>query len=99
MSETASVSLSVLEVERFTGRGRLFGFAQVELVLDGVQIILQGVRIVRRPDGLAAVEPPCYRHSDGDLVPAVVLPEELDDALARAVLERVAAPGAVMVPV
>jgi hypothetical protein len=44
------------------------------------------------------VEPPCYRHADGALVPAIVLPAELDDAVARAVLERVAARG-VVVPV
>ena len=45
-------------------------------------------RILRRADGLSYVEPPCYRHTDGDLIPAVVLPEELEEAVARAVLER-----------
>ena len=71
------------------GRGRLLGMAQVEIVLDGVAIVLQGVRILRRGDGWAYIEPPCYRHTDGDMVPAVALPEDLEDAMARAVLERV----------
>ncbi len=79
------------------GRGGLIGLAIVELALDGVPIVLQGVRIVRRPDGLAVVEPPCYRHTDGGLVPAVVLPEELEDAIARLVLRHLA-PAAMLVP-
>ena len=62
-----------------------------EVTLDGVAIILQGVRILRRPDGLSYVEPPCYRHTDGDMVPAVLPPEELENAIARAVLERAGA--------
>lgn len=57
------------------GRRRLMGLAQVEVTLDGMGIVLQGVRILRRPDELSHVEPPWYRHTDGDLVPAVVLPK------------------------
>ena len=38
-----------------------------------------------------SVEPPCYRHTDGDMVPAVVLPDELEEAVTRAVLERAGA--------
>lgn len=48
-------------------------------------------QILRRLDGLSYIEPPCRRHTDGDLVPAVVLPEELEDVIARAVLERAGA--------
>ena len=88
MSDTATASVEVLEVTLLPGRGRLLGLAQVEVTLDGVAIVLQGVRILRRADGLSYVEPPCYRHTDGDLVPAVVMPLELEEAVARAVLER-----------
>ncbi len=70
------------------GRRRLMGLAQVEVILDGVAIVLQGVRILRRADGLSYVEPPCYRHTDGDMVPAVLLPVELEEAVAWAVLHR-----------
>ena len=49
---------------------------------------LQGFRILCRVDGLSYIEPPCYRHIDGDLVPALMQPEELEYAIARAVLER-----------
>ncbi len=61
------------------------------MTLDGVAIVLQGVRLLRRAEGLSYVEPPCYRHTNGDMVPAVVLPEELEEAIARAVLERAGA--------
>lgn len=64
------------------------GLAQVEVTVDGVAIVLQGVRIRRRADGLSYVEPPCYRHTDDDMVPAVLLSEEFEDAITRAVLER-----------
>ena len=53
---------------------------------------------MRRPDGLAEVEMPLHRHVDGELVPSIVAPEELEDAIARAVLERVA-PRALVVAV
>lgn len=88
MSETSTVTIEVLDVTMLGGRRRLQGLAQVEIVLDGVAMILQGVRIMRRADGLSYCEPPCYRHTDGDMIPAVVLPEELEEAVARAVLER-----------
>lgn len=88
---TTPVTIEVLDVTMLAGRGRLIGTASVELVIGGIAITLQGVRIVRRPDGLASVEPPCVRHVDGDLIPAVVLPEELEDAIAREVLLRAGA--------
>lgn len=98
MTDIATATVEVLALFRTPNRGRLLATAQVELVLDGVALIVQGVRIIRRADGLATVEPPCFRHTDGDLVPAIVLPPELDAALARAVLAAFA-PTALPVPV
>ena len=95
MSDTATAEIEVLDITVLPGRGRLLGLAQVEVTLDGVAIVLQGVRILRRADGLSYVEPPCYRHTDGDMVPAVVLPIDLDEAIARAVLDQA---GAAVVP-
>ena len=95
--ETSPATVEVLDVTRLAGRGRLLGLAAVEMVLDGVAIVLQGVRVLRRSDGMGVVEMPCYRHADGDLVPAVVLPLELEEAVARAVLHHLA-PGALIVP-
>lgn len=96
--DTSTASFEVLEVMRLEGRGRLIAFAQVEVTLDSVPIMTQGWRVLRRSDGLSTVEPPCYRHADGDLVPAIVLPEELEDAIARSVLKAMA-PGSMTVTV
>lgn len=85
---TTPATIEVLDVTMLAGRGRLMGTARVELVIGGVSVLLQGVRLVRRADGLTSVEPPSVRHVDGDLIPAVVLPQELEDAIAREVLQR-----------
>lgn len=87
VTETSPVTVEVLDLTRCHGRGKLIGLAQVEIVLDGVGIVMQGWRLVRRDDGLTCVEPPLYRHLDGDMVPSIVLPDELEEAVARAVLE------------
>ena len=88
MTDITSASVEMLDVSILPGRRRLTRPAQVAVTLDGVAIMLQDVRILRRADDLSYVEPPCYRHTDGDLVSAMVVPEELEDAIARAVLER-----------
>lgn len=97
MSETSPATVEVLSLTLTRAPGRLIGLAVVEVVLDGVPIVIQGVRVLRRPDGLAVVQMPTYRHTTGELIPALVLPDELDDAVQRQVLHELA-PGGVVVP-
>ena len=97
MSDTSVVTVQVVSLTLTRAPGRLIGLAAVELTLDGVGITLQGVRVMRRADGMAVVQMPAYRHSSGDLVPAVVLPDELDEVVQRQVLQELA-PAAVVVP-
>ena len=96
MTETSRVTVEVTDLTRISGRGKLIGLAQVEILVDGVEIITQGWRLVRRADGFTTVEQPVYRHADGDWVPAVVLPVELEEAIAQAILDEADAtmPGA-----
>ena len=49
MNETATVTFTVFSMERLHGLGRLVGLANVEVVVDGVAITVQGVRILQRP--------------------------------------------------
>lgn len=88
MTETSPVTVEVVDLTRISGRGKLIGLAAVEIVLDGVALLTQGWRLVRRADGFTTIEAPVYRHAGGDLVPALVLPLELEEAVARAVLEH-----------
>ena len=90
--ETASVSFTLLGVERARDRGRLIGLASAEIVVEGVGFLLQGIRVIYEPDGSLLVQPPRFRHPDGHWLPAVVLPPELAEAIAAAVLQAFRAP-------
>lgn len=85
--ETATVSVTLLGLERARDRGRLPGLASAELLRAGVAVTVQGIRLLYEPDGSLLVQPPRYRHPDGHWLPAVILPPELASAIAAEVLE------------
>lgn len=86
--ETTTASLEVLAVEPVSGKGRLLALATVALVLDGVEIVLQGVKVTEQPGGGMKCDAPTFRHPDGAWYPAVVLPPELGKAIADEVFSR-----------
>jgi hypothetical protein len=85
--ETATATFTLLGLERARDRGRLLGLASAEILLAGVAVTVQGIRIIYEPDGSLLVQPPRFRHPDGHWLPAVVLPPELAEAIAAEVLE------------
>lgn len=85
-SETATVSFTLLGLEHARDRGRLLGLASVEILLAGVAVTVQGIRIIYEPDGSLLVQPPRFRHPDGQWLPVVILPPELASAIAAEVL-------------
>jgi len=90
-ADSVPVQFTVIGVELVRGAGRLIGLAVVELDVAGVVLTLQGVQVLRRPDGTAECRAPVWRHpASGRHVPAVVLPDELRDALAAEVLGMLA---------
>ena len=86
-NETSVVSFAVVGFEWIQGKGRLAGLADVRIEIEGVVLLLQGVRVLREPDGGFACQEPRFRHPDGGWVAALVLPPELSDAIAAAVLD------------
>ena len=84
---TATVSFTLLGLERARDRGRLLGLASIEILFADVAVTLQGTRIIYEPDGSLLVQPPRFRHPDGHWLPAVILPPELAKAIAVEVLE------------
>lgn len=89
MTDKATVNVEVLGVEPVSA-GRLVGLATVELDLDGIVVTLQGVRLLRRPDGRLDIEAPVFRHpSTGQWLPAVALPADLAKGIVEAVGEAV----------
>lgn len=90
MTDTSSVGFEVRSIEPVHGAGRLVALAVVAVDIDGVELVLQGVQVMREPDGGWRVRPPVWRHpGSGAWVPAVVLPDELRDAIGAEVLARI----------
>jgi hypothetical protein len=98
---TTMVTFTVLEVLPVRGAGRLIALASVELELDGVILVMQGVRVVRMGNGVLT-EPPKFRDPrTGGWIPALIVPAELGEAIARELnqilfCERKSSPGADM---
>lgn len=89
MTDTVPVSFEVLEVERFD-RGPIMADARVRVEIAGIELELQGVTMRRSGRGAADIIPPQFRcPRTGRWFPAVVLPQELWDAIATEIGEAV----------
>lgn len=94
MSEdTETCRVVVLGVVPIRGAGRLVAMAGVSVEIAAVELLLQGVQVVRGRDGLEC-RMPQFRDTDGQWAPAIVMPAELRDAIADAVLAVVTPPPA-----
>ena len=87
-TDSVEVSFEVVKVERVDA-GRLYALATVIVAVNDVEMAIQGVRVMRQPTGMLAVEAPRFRRPGGEWVPAVMLPEELKQALAAEILDQV----------
>ena len=90
--ESISVSFEVHSVERVNA-GKLVALAEVGVTVEGVEFRIQGVRVMRLPTGLLAVEAPRFRRPGGEWVAAVTLPPELKQAIADEILAMVESQG------
>lgn len=87
VSETVPVRFEVRQVEPVRGAGKLLGLAVVVLDVAGVELVLQGVQLVRDGSGALSVRAPAWRHpGSGQWLPALVLPDKLRDAIGAEVL-------------
>lgn len=86
MTDTTTVAVEVLAVRPITGSGGLIALADCEVLVDGVSILVHGLRVSRLSDGRMGVEAPTTRNEAGRWVPAVTLPPELGRAMAEVVL-------------
>jgi hypothetical protein len=91
--DTTEALVTVLSVDRIAGSDKLVALVAVEIEIAGIPIRLQGVKVVRRPDGRFNCEPPCYRGPDGRWLPAAVLPPDLGEGLAAEVFAALARDG------
>src|ERR671919_3036603 len=84
-ASTSTVTFTVTDVERVEGAGRLIALAAIELELDGVALVVQGVRVVRQSTRIDTEAPRFRDPRTGQWVPALILPDELRRAIAREV--------------
>ena len=91
-AERMTVTMTVIGVEQVRGRGPLIGLAMVELDIAGVVITLQGVQVLRSPDGSLTCRSPQFRRSNGAWTSAAVLPPDLAEALGAEVLAHLRSP-------
>lgn len=92
--ERITVTMTVTGVEQVRGKSALIGLAIVELDIAGVVIVLQGVQVLRLPDGSLVCRSPQFRRADGAWTSAAVLPPDLAEALGAEVLAHLRSPKA-----
>jgi len=97
-ADTTTVEFELIEVQRID-RGPIIATAHVCVILDGVEVVVQGLTVRRCKDGTADVSAPVYRcPRTGSWLPAVVLPQKLLDAIALEVLHAATGYRAQLVP-
>lgn len=83
LGETVAVTYRLTHVEPIRGAGRIIAVACAVIEVAGVELLIQGMTVRRRPDGSIETTGPVFRHpATGRWLPAVVLPDELAQALA-----------------
>jgi stage V sporulation protein G len=84
MSETSTTTVNfvVTGFERLSGTGRLVALATVEIDLEGVVILVQGIQVVRCGSRITTQAPRFRDPRTGTWTAAVILPEELGAAIA-----------------
>ena len=82
---TTTVQITVLNLAPMCGRGNLLALADVEVLIDGVSIILHGVQVCATSER-TEVRLPKYRGADGTWMTAITLPDEVKGPMGQAVV-------------
>ena len=82
---TTTVQITVLNLAPMRGRGNLLALADVEVLIDGVSIILHGVQVCATSER-TEVRLPRYRAPDGTWMAAITLPDEVKGPMGDAVM-------------
>jgi stage V sporulation protein G len=80
---TATVTFVVTTLQRIVGAGRLVALATVEIDLEGVMVLVQGMQVIRQRNRISTQAPRFRNPQTGAWTPAVILPDELGAAIAQ----------------
>lgn len=83
--ETSTATITVLHLSPISGAGKLRALADVELLIDGVAMVIHGIQVRADGDG-TQIALPRYRASDGQWRAALPLPEEVREPMGDAVI-------------
>jgi len=83
--ESTTVTIAVLGITPVSKTSKLLALADVEIVIDGIAIVIHGVQVMADRSG-TEVRLPEYRAPSGEWVSAISLPEEVREPMANAVL-------------
>jgi stage V sporulation protein G len=84
---STTVSITVLSVKPVKF-GKIFALASVEVDIDGVLLVLHGLRAIRvQPTG-TRIDLPMFRDENGTWRHAITLPDEICRPIGRAVLDE-----------
>ena len=86
-SPSSTVSITVLSVKPVKF-GKIFALAAVEIDIDGVLVVVHGIRAIRvQPTG-TRIDLPMFRDENGVWRHAVTLPDEISGPIGKAVLDE-----------
>ena len=90
--ETALTTVTVLDVQAVR-KGQIIALAAVEIELDGIAFIVNGLQVIRTREPASGREAtgvalPRYRAPDGEWKPAIELPDELREPVTAAILDH-----------
>jgi len=83
--DTTTAVITVLNITPLANAGKLLALADVELVLDGVSLVIHGVQVRADGDG-TKVALPRYRSPAGEWMAAISLPDEVREPMGDAVI-------------
>jgi stage V sporulation protein G len=86
-SGSSLISITVLSVTPARA-GKLFALASVEVDIDGVQIAIHGIRVLRDAPVGTRIELPKFRDLNGRWQTAITLPEVVRGPIGDAVLNE-----------
>jgi hypothetical protein len=83
-SSTVSITVLTVKPVKF---GKTFAFASVEIDIDGVVLVIHGVRAIRVLPMGTRIDLPMFRDESGVWRRAITLPEEICGPIGKAVLD------------
>jgi hypothetical protein len=84
---SSTVSITVLSVKPVKF-GKIFALASVEVDIDGVLLVIHGVRAIRAHPIGTLIDLPMFRDENGVWRRAITLPDEICGPIGRAVLDE-----------